>query len=256
MSVPVPMYGFGGVGGTSLNFDVKAYATEETLLAATPKENTIGIITETPITSYIFSATEPSPAAAGMVWISTGTSSTIEFNALKKNGIQVYPLSAKQYVSDAWVDAPVYIYQNNAWESLQTIVTIFDRETQSFDEISGNLHRVNDPSMTLVEDSYPFIRLRSGNLNRGWQWSPLVDFTEYSVLEVIGYADSGRFGIATSLKSGFDQVPYVTESASMNFTTYESTHRLDISEITGSGYIGFYIADTGSMYIKCVNLIS
>ena len=56
-----------GGGGAALNFKVLAYATEEVLLAATSVENTIGIITETPITSWIFSATEPSPAAAGMV---------------------------------------------------------------------------------------------------------------------------------------------------------------------------------------------
>lgn len=104
-----------GGGGAALNFKVLAYATEEALLAATPAENTIGIITETPITSWIFSATEPSPAAAGMVWISIGTSSSVEFNALKKNGLQVYPISAKQYVGGAWVDKVAKSYQGGEW---------------------------------------------------------------------------------------------------------------------------------------------
>ena len=35
--------------------------------------------------------------ATGHVWISTGTSSAIKFNALKKNGIRVCPISARQY---------------------------------------------------------------------------------------------------------------------------------------------------------------
>lgn len=104
-----------GSGGTSLNFDVKSYGSEEALLAAVPKENTIGIITTTPITSWIFSATEPGTPANGMVWIYTGMESPIEFNALKKNGVQVYPISARQYVSGAWVDVTAKSYQNGAW---------------------------------------------------------------------------------------------------------------------------------------------
>jgi hypothetical protein len=50
-----------------------------------------------------------------MVWIKAGTSSPVKFNALKKNGIQVYPLSAKQYVSGAGVDKTAKSYQNGAW---------------------------------------------------------------------------------------------------------------------------------------------
>jgi hypothetical protein len=102
-------------GGASLNFNVKGYATEELLMAATPKENTIGIITTTPITSWIFSATEPAEPVEGMAWIATGTSSTVEFGALKKNGIRVYPISAKQYVNGKWGAVNAYIYQGGVW---------------------------------------------------------------------------------------------------------------------------------------------
>lgn len=51
----------------------------------------------------------------GAVWIKTGASSNAAFNALKKNGIQVYPLSAKQYVSGAWVEKPAESWQDGAW---------------------------------------------------------------------------------------------------------------------------------------------
>jgi hypothetical protein len=123
MSITVPLYGFGG-GGTSLNFDVKAYATEEVLLAATPKENTIGIIPTTPITSWIFSATEPAEPVEGMVWLETGISSDVEFNALKKNGIQVYPASAKQYIGGEWVDVTAFSYQNEEWVEWETSLVV------------------------------------------------------------------------------------------------------------------------------------
>ena len=42
-------YGFkaSAGGGSHLNFSVKTYASEEALLAAAPKENTIGVVTDT-----------------------------------------------------------------------------------------------------------------------------------------------------------------------------------------------------------------
>lgn len=54
-------------------------------------------------------------AKEGMVWILTGTSSTVPFNALKKNNITVYPMSAKQYVNGAWVDKTAKSYKNGEW---------------------------------------------------------------------------------------------------------------------------------------------
>lgn len=51
----------------------------------------------------------------GTVWIQTGTSSTAEFNALKNDGITVYPLSAKQYIDGVWVSKIAKTYQNGAW---------------------------------------------------------------------------------------------------------------------------------------------
>lgn len=100
-----------GGGGTSLNFKVVGGTTAP----ENPKENTIWVNTDVTIPSWIFSAEEPSPAEAGMVWISVGTSSSVVFNALKKNDIQVYPLSAKQYVGDQWVDVEAKTYQGGQW---------------------------------------------------------------------------------------------------------------------------------------------
>lgn len=99
----------GAGGGSSLNFKVVGNPQP-----ANPKENTIWVNTSTTITSYVFSATQPT-GSAGMVWIATGTSSALEFNALKKNGIQVYPISAKQYVSGKWVYKTAKSYQGGEW---------------------------------------------------------------------------------------------------------------------------------------------
>jgi hypothetical protein len=83
-------------GGAPLNFKVVGGTTEPLIL----KENTIWIDTDSEISSWIFSAKEPTNFTEGMVWffMSTTSSGIVEFNALKKNGIQIFPVSAKQYL--------------------------------------------------------------------------------------------------------------------------------------------------------------
>lgn len=100
----------GGAGG-GLNFKVVGGIEEP----ASPSDNTIWVVTDTPISGYAFSATEPAEPVEGMVWISVGTSSPVAFNALKKDSLQVYPISAKQHLSGAWEAVTAKSYQNGAW---------------------------------------------------------------------------------------------------------------------------------------------
>ena len=106
-------------GGAGLNFKVVGNPQP-----SNPVENTVWIDTDTPITSYIFSATQPT-GAEGMVWFETALSSPVEFNALKKNSVMVYPIATKQYVSGAWVDKIAKIYQDSGWKSVLSTVYLF-----------------------------------------------------------------------------------------------------------------------------------
>jgi hypothetical protein len=105
-------------GGAGLNFKVVG----GTGTPSNPKENTIWVNTNVEITSWIFSATQPT-GSNGMVWFYTGTTSAAEFNALKKNGMTVYPLYAKQYDSGAWVDKSAKSYQGGEW--VEWVIYIF-----------------------------------------------------------------------------------------------------------------------------------
>ena len=103
----------GGGGGGGLNFKVVGNPQP-----TNPKENMIWVNTDVPITSYIFSAIEPEAPADGKdgpVWILTGTSSDVMFSVTKKNPITIYPISAKQYISGAWVDKTAKSYRNGEW---------------------------------------------------------------------------------------------------------------------------------------------
>lgn len=127
----VALEGFGSGGGAALNFKVKDYATEEQLMAATGKVNEIGIITSTPMTGWYFAAEQPE-MQPGEVWISTGTSSTVAFNALKKGGtVMVYPISAKQMGQDGvLVDVTAKSWQNGEWVDWITFTYIVGGEEQ------------------------------------------------------------------------------------------------------------------------------
>lgn len=102
---------FHGNGENLLNFKVVGGTTQPT----NPRENTIWINTDTGITSWTFSAEEPKNLSSGMVWFRIGASGSAAFNALKRNNIQVYPLSAKQYVDNSLTEKRAKIYKNGAW---------------------------------------------------------------------------------------------------------------------------------------------
>lgn len=100
-----------GGGGANLNFKVVGGTTQPT----SPKENTIWVNTRTKISEWTFSATQPVNPTDGMVWFSTGKSSSVEFNALKKNRLNVYPISVKQYISGKWTNKTAKTYLNGKW---------------------------------------------------------------------------------------------------------------------------------------------
>ena len=110
-----------GGGGGGLNFQVIHNPQPDTA-----KENTIWVDTDR-INNYYFSATQPEGMVDYDVWFPVGTSSTVEFNALKKNGIQVYPLSAKQMVSGVLKDVIAKTYQNGSWIEWIAPGTIFKK---------------------------------------------------------------------------------------------------------------------------------
>lgn len=100
--------------GAGLNFSVVGGVAQP----SGPKENMIWVNTPEKVTGWEFSPTEPEEFYEGMVWILTGNTSTVSFNALKKNGIRIYPLIARQYVAGAWVDVDAKIYQDGQWNDL------------------------------------------------------------------------------------------------------------------------------------------
>lgn len=98
-------------GGAGLNFKIVGGTSQPT----NPTENMIWVNTDNEITSWAFSATEPVDKVPGMVWFKTGSVSTVAFNAIKKNRVTIYPMSAVQLIDSEWKSVDTKSYLNGTW---------------------------------------------------------------------------------------------------------------------------------------------
>lgn len=210
-----------GGGSNPLNFQVKTYPSETELKADNPKENTIGIITTTTMTSWVFSATEPKEPEVGMVWIGIGTSSNCEFNALKKNTLLVYPLSAKQYVGNTFSDVKAFNYIGGEW--LGWAYFLFQEGTglkvSPTTSYPTSLVTVTDEAITYKGNG------TSDNANLNWD----MDFTPYSTIEM----DVTAFKKSKYCLAKICNTDYSNNIAECQFTVDSVRHHysLDVSSI-------------------------
>ena len=246
-----------GSGGSPMNFKVVAYATEEELKAATPKENTIGVVTNKEITSWIFSATEPTEPTEGMVWINVGRRSTTEFNALKKNAVWVYPLSASQYVNGTLVGVASMSYQGGAWKRWATVLWNASENYENFDVlgvkgfyITANSYSSRAGSISKDSSGLALNSHYDDNTVTA-SHDEIIDFTNLSTLTVHwtgGNAYNGYQGIGVaSTKNCLDLDQAIACIHKTN--TAEETVTLDVSNITGQAYI-IIRAYNGALIVK------
>ena len=227
----------GGGGGASLNFKVVG----STSAPASPKENTIWVNTSTEITSWVFSATEPESPAAGMVWISVGASSPVAFNALKKNNITVYPLSAKQYVNGAWVDKTAKSYQGGAWVEWMPEGALYFRGDQ-VESVTGGWQLTNFGNWSsngAVEDMDDGLSLSiSGKMGVLYTTKQLINKGNYTKLcfLITNYQKvSGTFSVyvGTATKN---TAPFVEDVTVKSTPTSNGVCKVDISNASTSFY--------------------
>ena len=226
-----------GGGGGGLNFKVVGGTSQP----VNPKENTIWVNTDTGISGWVFSAEEPGEHAEGMVWIYTGISSAVDFNALKKNGIQVYPVSAKQYVGGAWVSVTAQTYQDGAWKGW--ITYLYNTGDEWTDLTGGGVATATKPagtgstavipSVTKNTDSIT-ISLYSGYENYRIGYLATVnsiDLTNYSKLtiNVTNFSINGDICVSDRKTSGFSSAASMKLSVGVNV--------LDISSLNGKYYV-------------------
>lgn len=220
-------------GGATMNFKVVGGTTAP----INPNENTIWINTATQITSYSFSATEPSSVEPGMVWISVGTASNVAFSATKKNPIMVYPLSAKQYVSGAWVSVTAMTYQEYWKEWSRYLVS-----AAGIDPELGEMKVYGESgvsmSITPLSSGGIVIKRTSGNAGFVSAFSEnRFDVSEFKTMRIktrnVNYGDQIFIGLHVSnnaVQSAYTRAMNVSAG---------TDNKLDISDLNGSYYLAF-----------------
>lgn len=230
MNKTVPLYGFVS-GGAALNFTVKTYPSEVELKADKPKENTIGVITTTTMTKWVFSATEPKEPEVGMVWISVGKESSVEFNALKTNTLQVYPNTAKQYVNSAFADVVFFIYKGGAWVEKTLMppsagwdfTKIFSKSTLGDCSFDGDV----------FVGSY-------SSWGRGAGIIKSIDFTEYKYIEV--YYTLKNKDTESTTSPGYGGVVILVTDHDLNSNSNEIASKWNTNKDTKNGFVSIDVS--------------
>lgn len=243
-------------GGAPLNYKVVG----GTSAPSNPKENTIWVNTSTAITSHVFSATQPT-GSAGMVWINMGVSGSVEFNALKKNGIQVYPLSAKQYVSGAWVDKTAKIYQGGKW--VEWITYLYNRGfdnanlTGGWYTASGYGSGYGSADWT-VNIGSNYMQFAAGNGKSGiYSTKNKVDLTNVNTLYLVidtNYSNAGAFHVLNN----FTLDKWTPAGSVANATLTSAVNgvvSLSVSALSGSYYIAYGLSTSNGEAVKTVRIL-
>lgn len=219
-------------GGGGLNFKVVAGLTQP----GSATENTIWVMAES-LTGWAFSADEPEEMSEGEVWISLGVSSPVAFNALRKNELRVYPISASQYLRGVLVSTPAKIFTNGAWQDMIDF-NIFDAGEWNGDVVENKGYSSQYSTGTTINISL-------GDFNGAHVYLGVKkDLSPYKTLNgifdsVVVNANNAVFGVfvtesvevnAAALRNGDGTVALANGSD-------KGTYRLDISELSGDHYV-------------------
>lgn len=226
-------------GGVNLNFKVVGNPQPESA-----KENTIWINTDVGITGRILSPVEPTSPTDGMVWIFTGDSGGVSFEALKIGDYRfdtIFPIRAKQYVSGEWVDKSAKSYQGGEWVDwftyLYEVGNVFEELTGGYTSFveQGGYARVDADGMR-----FQTVRNQSGYYpSSGLSTVKKIDFTKHKSVTAKGTltrnGTGSSFWVGLFPNSGGDMSSPVVRSYYEENGDFEFS--VDIQNVTGSYYL-------------------
>lgn len=235
------------VDGAGVNFKVVGGVTQPT----DPSENTIWVNTSVDISGWVFSASEPAEPVEGLAWLETGAYSNVEFNALKKGDIRVYPLAAKQYVSGAWVEKSALSYQNGTWVAWLRREILYEPGNENIPVTGGWTYTskgyasdASAPGIPTITRGISSLTVQMPNVS-GAIIHPAnkIDLTEYSTIVFDGII-TGATGYASlcNLRVWSEFGNYSSTGYSASVTIQKNVDgevSLDVSELSGKFYIGF-----------------
>lgn len=192
--------------------------------------------------------------AEGTVWISTGTSSPVAFNALQKNNITVYPISAKLFSGGMWWDAEAKNWQGGKWVDWWD-GTLYDNGDEYVNVTGGWTYATNDNGYVLTKNATSMSMQSTGSVQVVAYHNYPVDITRFKTVSLnVNYSDShgGLHAHLVAAKiSGFnmgDNSVAKTEFRTSGMIT------LNVENLTGKHYIGVVAPAIGAGYTISVTI--
>ena len=232
---------------SKLNYSIEIYETEDELLTAVPTENTIGVVTTTPINGYCFSTVQPEHMQPGEVWFSTGAYGPITLNIIKENTIMVYLLGLKQMVNDSLINVVAKIYQDGKWCELSAPY-IHDNTRGYNEEIFGSY---STPSIggELIKVSENGIVASISKSCAGLVIDNAIDLTPYSSLEFD--ITITNLGVNSGTGIGFASHSHGTDNTSVHHPSWDGPKWVGTSSGTTHGSIDLSTTNTRLYFRIC-----
>lgn len=198
-------------------------------------------------------------AVDGDIWIFEDAASfDAEFSTLEVYGLQIYLLSARQYINGAWKKVSAKIYRNGAW--VDCVSNLYNKgktdhvvNTKAMRSTASSSITAANPTIGINQTNFwGYIKPDSTGGRAGIVYiSPKVDLTRASTLHV-----EGTF--ASDYNASFPYVGLWSEfgtNAQENRVAFKSacsatneevtkTVSIDVSGISGKYYIGFFMSAT------------
>lgn len=170
-----------------------------------------------------------------------------EFNAVHVNTIQIYPLSAKQYINGSWANVIAKSYQNGNWVDWWK-GDLFDNGNL-FDGMTGGW--VTGQHKIFTDDGISNGTVTIGNTiklaHAGIAASTLstrtknkIELSKFSTIRIEG------------VKFGYNCFIFVDSDESGLVTAYgtEGASSLDIHSLTGYYYVGVAVRNGSTLEVK------
>lgn len=244
------LHGNGGV--SPLNFRVIGGTSQP----SSPRTNDIWVNTSADIANAIFTPVNPGSTTEGRVWFELGLTSASAFSALKGDTlITLCPIDCQQYVSGAWVRKTAKRYTGSAWVDYVRYDTIYNAGDEN-EPITGGFVSKAWAGAHDETPGTPVITRNSANIafamDSGYgavHTQNKVGVSNYKTLYATGVFNMGAPDGATNshyqamrLWSSVSGVYFTTDAVATLFITTDTASKtvaIDLSNISGSYYIGF-----------------
>lgn len=196
--------------------------------------------------------------ATGQVWIKTSGYGSVSMNALKKNGIFVYPSTAYEFTTNnGWKKRDVQIYQRGAWSPVNPLLYLYNKGGStgySFacDENMKQLSSGHTAEAERVTEGSSSITVKTSN--RSYDFTNIfvtdtsgsfvkVDLSNWSKVRIKGTLTGATKNTECVFRAMSAMGTLCTENnvVSKSFTAGTIDATIDVSAVDSSCYLGFTV---------------